>query len=141
MMKKKLIPYALGISMLWGTASAGASELIFDFVNPAFGGNPLNGSWLMSSAQVQNKLRDSSSTSSLLQRDPIKDFQESLNRQILYHLSRQIIQSAFGEEGLESGHYNVGDFMIDVSTGLDGIRLVITNPVDNSETIIEVPYY
>ena len=37
------------------TAPAAASELIYHPVNPTFGGNPLNGSFLLSQAQAQGE--------------------------------------------------------------------------------------
>jgi curli production assembly/transport component CsgF len=35
-----------------------ASELVYTPVNPSFGGNPLNGSYLLNNAQAQNKEKD-----------------------------------------------------------------------------------
>lgn len=36
-------------------ASASASEMVYHPVNPTFGGNPLNGSFLLSTAQAQGE--------------------------------------------------------------------------------------
>lgn len=38
--------------------SAQATELVYTPVNPSFGGNPLNGTWLLNSAQAQNDHKD-----------------------------------------------------------------------------------
>lgn len=38
-------------------APAIASELRFNFVNPSFGGNPMNGQWLLNTAAAQNDFR------------------------------------------------------------------------------------
>ncbi|MFK0088073.1 curli assembly protein CsgF [Pseudomonas sp. NPDC090755] len=35
-------------------SQAQATELVYTPVNPAFGGNPLNGTWLLNNAQAQN---------------------------------------------------------------------------------------
>ena len=48
---------------LWfaGAGSAGlvhATELVYTPINPAFGGNPLNGTWLLNNAQAQNDYDD-----------------------------------------------------------------------------------
>ena len=43
--------------LLIGLASAAAvqaTELVYTPVNPSFGGNPLNGTWLLNNAQAQN---------------------------------------------------------------------------------------
>ncbi|MCU0074941.1 curli production assembly protein CsgF [Pseudomonas koreensis] len=46
---------------LIGLASAAAvqaTELVYTPVNPSFGGNPLNGTWLLNNAQAQNDYDD-----------------------------------------------------------------------------------
>lgn len=35
------------------TSSASAGQLVYQPTNPSFGGNPLNGSWLLGQAQAQ----------------------------------------------------------------------------------------
>lgn len=136
-----LVCCILGVLFLM-PSSATATELVFTFVNPAFGGNPFNAQWLMNSAQSQNKLKEPLEEWKMPERDPIEDFKNSLNRQMLYRLSRQIIDEAFGEEGgLEPGHYNLGDYAIDISLTLDGIRIILTDIATGNQTIIEIPYY
>ena len=54
----------VGISLLLFSLSE-ASEMVFTFINPAFGGNPLNGQWLLNSAQAQNTFKEKSSLPSL----------------------------------------------------------------------------
>ncbi|MGY2438496.1 curli assembly protein CsgF [Pseudomonas sp. SDO52101_S400] len=47
--------------LLIGLASAAAvqaTELVYTPVNPSFGGNPLNGTWLLNNAQAQNDFDD-----------------------------------------------------------------------------------
>ncbi|MCK0153067.1 curli assembly protein CsgF [Alcanivorax sp. S6407] len=50
-----------GMTVLAGSLLAAglhASELIYQPVNPNFGGNPLNGSYLLGNAQAQNDYKD-----------------------------------------------------------------------------------
>lgn len=44
-----------GLSLL---STVQGSELVYTPVNPSFGGNPLNGSWLQNNAQAQNDYDD-----------------------------------------------------------------------------------
>lgn len=118
-----------------------ATELVYTPINPSFGGSPFNAQWLMNSAQSQNKLKEPREEWKMPERDPIEDFKTSLNRQILYNLSRKIVDSAFGEEGITEGHYDLEDYTIDISVGLEGIRVILTDSVTGNQTIIEVPYY
>jgi curli production assembly/transport component CsgF len=118
-----------------------ATELVYTPINPAFGGNPFNAQWLMNSAQAQNKLIDPDAGWKMPETDPIEDFQKSLNRQILYRLANKIIDMAFGEGSLESGHYDLGDYTIDIILTLNGIKIILTDIATGNQTIIEVPYY
>ena len=143
-MKKSIMYFVcciLGVLFLIPSITT-ATELVYTPINPAFGGNPFNAQWLMDSAMAQNKLIDPDAGWQMPETDPIEDFKKTLNRQILYRLSNKIIDSAFGEGGgLESGHYDLGDYTIDVITGLNGIKIILTDIATGNQTIVEVPYY
>ena len=55
------IGFLLCLCLSLGPWEVLASELVYCPINPAFGGNPLNYQWLLSSAQAQNKFREKSS--------------------------------------------------------------------------------
>ncbi|NUT79038.1 curli production assembly protein CsgF [Pseudomonas sp. C1C7] len=59
-MKTKMVLQSAGLCLLGLGASAlvQATELVYTPVNPAFGGNPLNGTWLLNNAQAQNDYDD-----------------------------------------------------------------------------------
>lgn len=126
---------------LMPATKAKATPLVFTFINPSFGGSPFNGQWLLAQAEAQNKLVEKKKPWTMPTRDLMQDFKDSLNRQILYKLSSKIVNAAFGEEGLEPGHYNLGDYTIDVSSGLGGIKVVITQTGTGNTTTVEIPYY
>jgi len=50
----------IAIAAMAGAASA--SQLVYKPVNPAFGGDPQNGSWLLSQASAQGKAAEGSSS-------------------------------------------------------------------------------
>lgn len=115
-----------------------AQQLVYSPTNPAFGGSPLNYSWLLSSAQAQNAFQDDGS--SRFQRDPLADFQSSLQRQILNQLSRELIFNRFGDLDLtQPGTFDFGDFQVEIVPGLDGISLRIFNLLTGDETTVTVP--
>jgi len=110
--------------------------------NPAFGGNPYNYSWLMSSAQAQNDIKETTSSAySPYSTDPLKDFSESLNRQILSQLSRQIVAKQFGEDALSAGTYVLGDYQIEVGDQANGLNITILDNKTGSQTTVSVPYF
>lgn len=120
-----------------------AQSFVYTPKNPAFGGNSFNYQWLQSSAQAQDTYKapktgtDKYGQSS----DPVKDFSESLNRQILSRLTREIITRQFGEEGLEEGTYILGDYHINIGQDADGISINIVDNTTGSTTNVSVPYF
>ena len=117
-----------------------AQDLVYTPKNPAFGGNPYNYSWLLSSAQAHNYNKDDSYLYEQTKSDPMKDFAESLNQQILSQLARKIIANQFGEEALTSGTYILGNYQIEIGTQSDGISINILDKASGSQTTVSVPF-
>ncbi|OKL38849.1 curli production assembly/transport component CsgF [Pontibacter flavimaris] len=119
-----------------------AQDMVYTPKNPAFGGNPYNYSWMHSSAQSQDKLKDPDAESgSLYSRDPMEDFKNNLNRQILNELSRNLISKQFGEDGVTPGSYTLGDYQIEVTEGPGGISIDIVDMTSGNRTSVTIPYY
>ncbi|WP_224996167.1 curli production assembly/transport component CsgF [Cesiribacter sp. SM1] len=138
-MKNYLLLFAF---CMLGAASLQAQDLVYEPKNPAFGGVYYNYQWLQSSAEAQNKIADpNAQVNSLLNRTPLDNFEENLNRQILNQLSRQLVASQFGEEALEPGSYNLGNFQIDVTEGSNGIDIVIVDNNTGDQTTVTIPYF
>jgi len=137
---EKLIIASLAVFVLFGARSL-AQDFVYTPVNPAFGGNPYNYSWLMSSADAQNTFEEPEDDWSLYDDDPLASFQESLNRQILSEITRQLYLSQFGEDGLAEGFYEFGSFQIDVSPTSEGMQIRIIDVATGSETTVVVPYF
>jgi curli production assembly/transport component CsgF len=55
MRKRQWVFTAIAAISMSASASAFASELVYHPVNPTFGGNPLNGTFLLSTAQAQGE--------------------------------------------------------------------------------------
>lgn len=117
-----------------------ASELVYHPDNPTFGGNAINGQYLLNRAQSQNTHRDGRASSI---RDPLRNFEETLTRQILNQISRRVLDQAFGRGELEAGGLFVyGDYQIEViTTNPDSIVVTITNQLTNELTELEVPIF
>lgn len=120
-----------------------SQDFVYKPVNPAFGGETFNYQWLLNSATAQNLLKadEEDSFSSFNQGTTLDDFTESINRQLLSQLSRQVAVSQFGEEGLTDGIYTVGNFQIDVSTTLDGLAITILDASLGEQTQIVIPFF
>lgn len=137
----RLLLVAAAGAALFAAAPAAAQQFVYTPKNPAFGGSPLNYSWLLSSAQAQNSIEDGSATDRF-RRDPLADFEQSLQRQILNQLSRELIFNRFGDLDLsQPGTFNLGDFQIEIIPGIDGISVRVFNLLTGDETIVTVPNF
>lgn len=135
---RSLCFFAAALVALTIGSSASAQQFVYTPKNPAFGGSPLNYSWMLSSAQAQNDLGED--TSSAFNRDPLADFETSLQRQILNQLSRELIFNRFGDLDLsQPGTFNLGDFQIEIVPGLDGVSVKVFNLLTGDETVVTVP--
>lgn len=121
-----------------------AQQFVYQAKNPAFGGNPYNYSWMMSSAQAQDTYKaptDGTDPFSRYGSNPVDDFAESLNRQILSRLSRELVTRQFGEEALAEGSYVLGDYQIDISNSDSGMDITIVDNTTGATTNVQVPYF
>ena len=118
-----------------------AQDFIYQPINPAFGGNPYNYSWLLGQAQAQNTFEEPEDPYRLGDDDPLANFQDDLNSQVLNEITRQLYQNQFGEAGLTEGFYRFGSYEIDVSPISEGMQVRIIDIFTGSETTVIIPYY
>lgn len=131
--------FALLISfVVLAPSTAKAQDFVYTPKNPAFGGSYLNYQWLLSSANAQNKYQDSGGFG--FNRDPLADFEQSLQRQILSELTRNVIQDRFGDIDLsQQNSFSFGEFTIDIVPGPNGIEINIFNTSTGQQTSVTVP--
>ncbi len=121
--------------LLFASTTGFAQQLVYTPVNPNFGGNPLNYSGLLASANAQNKFDDNknSSNSSLLD-----NFSETVKRQILSQLSRGLFDDNKNLENLEEGTFEIGDLIISIDETRTGtvIRIIDNKTGETTEIIL-----
>jgi curli production assembly/transport component CsgF len=139
------MPVTLTLLLLATASSAKSQQLVYTPINPAFGGSPFNASWLLSEAQAQNGFTQggaAGSSYSPYTRNALEDFKQSLNSQILSQLSRQLISKTFGTSGqIKPGHFEFGDYVIDITESIEGVTILIYDNATGNETSILVPYF
>jgi len=119
---------------------AGAQQFVYQPKNPAFGGSYLNYSWLLQSAEAQ-KDTETGQTSSFM-RNPFDDFQNSLQRQILSQLSRELVHNRFRDLDLtQEGRFDLGDYIVEVVPGLSGVSIRVFDVLSGDESVITIPSY
>lgn len=139
---KKLLLLSITLFLI-GSFDAVSQQFVYQPKNPAFGGNNFNYQWMLASAQSQDTTKDPEATARNqfgLNRNPLDDFAESLNRQILSRLSRELVTRQFGESALENGTYTLGDYQIEIGEGGSGISVTIVDTKTGATTVVEVPF-
>ena len=129
--------------------SAFATELVYEPINPSFGGNPLNGSFLLSKANSQN-----AHSAPLSERSYDERLQESLERAYINRIVREITDIAFGEQEYdEDGNpidsifnqdsiFVSGDFQVElITSNPDSIVVNVTNLLTGEVTVVEIPRF
>lgn len=130
-----LFPLALALGLAWGAASdAEATGLVYVPVNPAFGGNPQNGQVLLSTAQATNKHKDPLSANSLLNKTPLQQFSDMLQRSILGQLAAAATSSVIGNGKLRPGSVETGEYRIDIIDAGGGMLIITTTDKVTGDT-------
>lgn len=134
---KLMLRGGVALCCMIGSAAV-AQDMVYQPVNPTFGGNPFNSNHLLGVANAQNDYRDPRSTSNSSQADI---FARQLQSRLLSALSSQIIDAIFGENPQESGTISFGGQTIKFFRSLDSVTLTITNDETGEETVIVVPLF
>lgn len=131
---KKLILLLLFFSPMVITAQ----QLVYKPINPSFiGGNSFNASWLLSSAESQNKLKEDDD--SFDQPTELERFTESLNRQLLSSLTRDLFQNSFGDESFKEGTFTFGSLVVDIIPTTTGLSIDILDTTTGEQSQIFIP--
>lgn len=108
-----------------------ATELVYQPVNPNFGGSPLNGAYLLNNAQSQNKHKDPSSRSTAGSSE-LDRFTSILQSRLLSQLLADVGNGNTG--GLETDQFSIviGD------DGIGGLSVLINDKETGESTTISV---
>jgi len=117
---------------------AQAQDMVYQPVDPSFGGNPFNSSHLLGIANAQNDYKDPNAASSNSQADI---FARQLQSRLLSALSSQIVDAIFGENPQESGTISFGGQTIEFVRSLTEVTLTITDDDTGEVTTIVIPTF
>lgn len=126
----------VAICLVAAAPAAVADEMKYQFTNPSFGGNPFNSSHLLSVANAQN---DHDRPSTANQQSQADQFVRLLQSRLLSALASQVSEAILGENSQPTGRIVYGTQTVEWETGLDSIRLTITEAETGSVTVIEIP--
>lgn len=120
---------------------ARATELVYQPVNPSFGGYPANGQHLLGIATATNKHVDKGlGYSSLLDQSPLAQFNQTLERTVLSQLAAAATSKLTGADGkLLPGTFQTANFtitVIDLGGGI--LRITTVDKTTGASTSFEV---
>ncbi|MFZ5666096.1 MAG: curli assembly protein CsgF [Pseudomonadota bacterium] len=119
-------------------SEAVAQDIVYQPVNPSFGGNPFNSNHLLGIANAQNDFTNPASSSSSSQADI---FARQLQSRLLSALSSQIVTAIFGDNPQESGTISFGGQTVRFIRSLTEVTITIINDDTGEETVIVVPTF
>ena len=126
---------ALGAAL---AAPAQAQDIVYQPVDPSFGGNPFNSGHLLGIANAQNDYKDPAALQSNSQADV---FARQLQSRLLSALSSQIVDAIFGDNPQERGTISFGGQTIDFVRSLTEVTLTITDDDTGEVTTIVIPTF
>ncbi len=118
---------------LASTAAVHATELVYTPVNPSFGGNPLNGTWLLNNAQAQNDHDDPDlkSRSSVAGTSALERFTSQLQSRLLGQLLDNISTG-------NTGSLSTDSFIVNVIDDSGALSIEVTDRVTGEISEIQV---
>lgn len=134
----KPLSFTFAITLLLLCNNMAAQQLNYKAVNPNFGGNYLNYSGLLSSANAQNPYDDTPKQQ--INNSPLSTFSDSVKRQILNQLTRGLINGgtpgAGQGSGMESGTFEIGGLVINIDDTRSGSIITIIDSQTGESTEI-----
>ncbi|MEW7311489.1 curli production assembly/transport protein CsgF [Buttiauxella gaviniae] len=121
------------LSLLLISPLSWGGNMTFQFVNPNFGGNPNNGSFLLNSAQAQNSYTDPSFDDDFGIETPtaLDNFTQAIQSQLLGGLLSNINTG-------KPGRMVTNDFIVDIANSDGQLQLNVTDRKTGKTSTIQV---
>lgn len=132
------------VTVMAASLPASATELVYRPINPAFGGDPLNGTYLLNNANAQNKKKDPDASSALgaagQPQTAVEQFSSNLQRAILSRIASAVSGSLFDATGdLIPGTVETASFSITITDLGSGVLQIATlDKVTGQSTVFEI---
>jgi curli production assembly/transport component CsgF len=135
---------ALALTWVAAASTTEASELVYQPINPSFGGNPFNSDHLLGLADRQNTHNGSGSssggsTAAISALSQGQQFANQLQSRMMSALSANITEAMFGENAQAAGEVVFGSQTISWTNDGTNIALTIFDSSTGGTTTIQVP--
>lgn len=142
-MTRRILAASVALILAGGPSLAG--NLLYQPVNPAFGGSPLNGGWLQSEAAAQNIPQAAqqrrqqllnAETNRSTNLTPGQVFAQQLQSQLYSSLANQITRAIFGENARESGQFSFEGTTINFNRVGTNVRISIFDGQTTTNVVV-----
>jgi len=129
----------LAFSLLY-SYEASATQLIYQPINPNFGGAPANGTNMLAEANAIDTFTDPNAPAPYVAKSSLQQFQENLQQFILNRVASSVTGQIIDPAGnLVPGTITTQDFIIDVvSLGGGGMKIVTTDKNSGQTTSFQI---
>ena len=118
-----------------------AAEIVYQPINPSFGGAASNSVWLNQNADIANSFRRKKDRLEKLtadkydpfKRDPIVDFSASLQSRLLGEMSDKIVSAIYGTNKQNSGTFTAGNATVSFMRANGTVILTISDGVRTTQ--------
>jgi curli production assembly/transport component CsgF len=140
----KITHYSLVTTLLLAASmtSVSAGELVYQPINPSFGGYPGNSSHLLGIASAIDQYKDPSAkdfgfgTSATSQQD---EFSRIIRSSVLSRVASEISNRIYGENAVDTGRVVIDDQIIEWNR--DGSNINLTLSGSGATSVISVPRF
>lgn len=132
--RKVLVGVAFALASLVFVSLAFADEIRYKPVNPSFGGDSLNGSFLLGQASAQKRFSPHINRPSA-----VEQFSETISRTLLSKVAHQISETILGENASNSGSFTVGDTAVDFKKEGQEVVINVVDSATGNKTVVKLP--
>ena len=129
-----------GVTFLSSTLAFG-NQITYTPVNPAFGGNPLNGPFILGQASANNSryLQNPAQSNQSTGPTTAQQFKNQITSALLSQIAYQVSQQIIGANAANSGTFNLAGEIINFNRSDGQININITDSATGGQTQIQIP--
>lgn len=116
-----------------------AGQLVYQPVNPSFGGSPLNGSYVLGLASANNQKFLQNPANQPTATNAAQQFKSQITSALLSQIASNVSQQILGENAKSSGSFNFAGELVTFNRADGNININITDATTGAQTQIVIP--
>lgn len=122
-------------------SGASAGDLVYQPINPSFGGDPFYSAHLLQTAEIQNKhINDGSEFDSLFEEPTAADkFANAINNTLISGAAGQLSDAIFKDGAPPSGNFAFDGAMVSYKTVNGRVKITVADGINTNVLDIPIP--